>query len=121
MSGPSDGVRPDFRELASTGMVHFMGVGGAGMTPLATDTNGKYVTQVDVQDGQIIITFGNDANGAIDLDTLVLTPWFTADNSVAWQCAVGGQPDDAVGTIGAGGAASSIEEQYTPSNCRTGG
>ena len=93
----------------------------AGMTPNGTDTNGKYVDSVDVIDGQIVITFGNDANGAVTGDTLVLTPWSTADNSVAWQCAVGDPPEDATGTIGGAGEASTIEEQYTPSNCRTGG
>jgi type IV pilus assembly protein PilA len=93
----------------------------AGMSANATDTNGKYVDSVDVLDGQIVITFGNDANAAIAGDTIVLTPWQTQDQSVAWQCAAGDPPADAIATIGAGGAASSIEEQYTPSNCRTGG
>ena len=94
---------------------------GAGMTPNATDTNGKYVDSVDIQNGEVIVTYGNDANTNLGGDTLVLTPYNTQDQSVAWKCGAGDPPDDAVGPIGAGPTASTVEEQYLPSNCRTGG
>ena len=93
----------------------------AGMSATAADTNGKYVDSVEVTDGQIIITYGNDANAAVTGATLVLTPHFTDDNSVAWQCGNGNVPEDAAGSIGGAAVTGTIEEQYTPSNCRTGG
>ena len=37
----------------------------AGMTPLGSDTQGNYVSAVDIIDGRIQITFGNDANAEI--------------------------------------------------------
>jgi type IV pilus assembly protein PilA len=96
----------------------------AGMTATATDTNGKYVDSVDIDNGLIVITYGADANAAITgaANTLVLTPWATPDQSVAWQCGNGNQPPNATTAIAAGGTtATSVEEQYLPSNCRTGG
>ncbi|MGH6951433.1 MAG: pilin, partial [Vitreimonas sp.] len=62
----------------------------AGMSPTLTDTNGKYVTSVDIVNGTIVITYGNEANTALQPGgtglTLGLTPYETADRSVAWRC-----------------------------------
>jgi type IV pilus assembly protein PilA len=107
----------------------------AGMSATATDTNGKYVSQVDVVDGTIIITYGNEANSALQPGgtglTLGLTPYETADRSVAWRC--GGAPvpgDTAVnvelGTAGAvnaavyeaGTLAGTTTQKYLPKSCR---
>ena len=92
----------------------------AGMTPTATDTTGKYVTGVEVLNGEIIISYGADAHTNINPDTLVLTPYLSADFSVSWQCGFGNAPAGAT-VMNAGPTASSIEERYLPSNCRTGG
>ena len=93
----------------------------AGMTPNGTDTNGKYVTGVDVVGGEVVITYGNAANVNVGGDTVVLTPFSTPDNSVAWRCGFGDDPLTAVGVIGADTGGGTIDEQYLPSNCRTGG
>jgi type IV pilus assembly protein PilA len=58
----------------------------AGMSPTETDTSGKYVTEVLVEDGAIVIMYGNEANAVIDGATLGLTPYETPDLSVAWKC-----------------------------------
>lgn len=105
----------------------------AGMTPAATDTNGKYVTSVDIVNGTILITFGNEANAALQPGgaglTLGLTPYETPDMSVAWQC--GGAPvpagaPDPLGTAGAinvavpdpGTLAVAGTMKYLPASCR---
>ncbi|UCG73102.1 MAG: pilin [Chromatiales bacterium] len=94
----------------------------AGMSALGTDTNGKYVTGVDVVGGEVVISFGNDANAAVAGDTVTLTPFATPDNSVAWRCGFGLPPATATGgPIGADTGGGTIAEQYLPSNCRTGG
>jgi type IV pilus assembly protein PilA len=61
----------------------------AGMSINATDTTGKYVTQVEVAAGIITITYGNEANQAINTLSLRLVPYVSLDNSVSWRC--GGQ------------------------------
>ena len=98
----------------------------AGMTATATDTSGKYVLSVEVTDGEIIISYGNDAHpnvGTAGQNDLVLTPFLSADNSVSWRCGNADDPPNATamgGNTGSGGG-TTVEEQYLPSNCRTGG
>jgi len=90
----------------------------AGMTPNAADTSGKYVLSVEVTDGQVIITYGNQANTRLTATgaTLVLTPFQSVDNSVSWQCGYAAAPTPQ--QIGGGGAATNVQPQYLPSDCR---
>ena len=99
----------------------------AGMSANATDTSGKYVTQVDVASGTITITYGNEANQKITAggaNTLSLTPYESGDASVVWRCGNAIQPNGTVGTLGQGGntsatyAAATIESKYLPKACR---
>ena len=101
----------------------------AGMSATKTDTSGKYVTEVDVANGAIIIKYGNEANAQIKAQTLGLTPYETKDLSVAWKC--GGAPVPAntvlMGTSGGvnvavnndGTLGSTVTlNKYLPSACR---
>jgi type IV pilus assembly protein PilA len=106
----------------------------AGMSATATDTNGKYVQSVNVTNGTILITFGREANRALQPGgtglTLGLTPYETADGSVAWRCgaaAIPGAATNAVlGTAGggvvatytAGSLAAATTTKYLPKSCR---
>jgi type IV pilus assembly protein PilA len=65
----------------------------AGMSANATDTSGKYVSGVDVIDGAIVITYGNEANAQILNQTLGLTAYETPDLSVAWKCGGSAAPN----------------------------
>ena len=88
----------------------------AGMSANATDTFGKYVTQVNIDDGTIEITYGNDVNAAINTDTVTLEPYVTADNSVTWVC---GNASSVGGTaMGNGSATTSLDTRYLPAACR---
>jgi len=92
----------------------------AGMSATATDTNGKYVTQVEVAGGTITITYGNDANAAIDNMTLQLVPWTTPDGSVTWVCGAANDPGNAsaLGTGSGGSLAAGDFVRYLPAACR---
>jgi type IV pilus assembly protein PilA len=96
----------------------------AQMTPNPTDTSGKYVTQVDVNDGVLIITFGNDANATITGLTVTLTPYETNDFTVVWRCGTSNAPAglNPIGTAAGGNAATyiapTVPDQYLPSSCR---
>jgi len=50
-----------------------------------TEIAGKYVTQVDVADGLITVTYGNEANVVLRTATLDLSP-FTNAGSIEWTC-----------------------------------
>jgi type IV pilus assembly protein PilA len=91
----------------------------AGMTDTDTDTQGKYVQSVDVVQGEIIITYGNEAHGNIDGMVLILTPFLSEDESVVWQCglATTGAAFSAMGANTSNGA-TTVETQYLPSACR---
>jgi type IV pilus assembly protein PilA len=101
----------------------------AGMSTTATDTSGKYVQSVNVTNGTILITFGNEANSVLAAtnQTLGLTPYETPDRSVAWRCGAAPVP---VGTqlLGTGSAqvaaynggtlAAANMQKYLPAACR---
>jgi type IV pilus assembly protein PilA len=96
----------------------------AGMTATPTDTSGKYVQSVDVQRGVLVITFGGEANLAIAGLTITVTPYETADLSVAWRCGLANAPVglNPMGTSSGGTAAvyipPTVPLQYLPAACR---
>ncbi len=97
----------------------------AGMTAAITDTTGKYVTQVEVANGSIIITYGNDANAAINGQTLALTPYESPDLSITWQCGLSTPPIPPAALMGSSGGLNvavpgptTIDRQYLPAACR---
>jgi type IV pilus assembly protein PilA len=91
----------------------------AGMTPLASDSRGSYVSSVEITDGRIDINFGGPlAHQDIIGETLSVTPYETNGNSVVWRC--GNAPAPA-GNLLAGGAAHiapTLDPRYLPSTCR---
>jgi type IV pilus assembly protein PilA len=95
---------------------------GAGLSA-ATDIKGKYVTGVAVGAGGVItITFGGQANTAINAQTLALTPYTSVSGDISWVCGDKGT----VGTTGltiASGATTpalggTLTAKYRPANCR---
>ncbi|NIL94531.1 MAG: prepilin-type N-terminal cleavage/methylation domain-containing protein [Woeseiaceae bacterium] len=96
----------------------------AGMTPLPTDTQGKYVGQVDIANGRVDIMFGNDAHQDIFGGTLSVTPYISPGGTILWRCGNAGVPGGAGSTELTGGgitsahAAPTIANRYLPSSCR---
>ena len=97
----------------------------AGMSANQTDTQGKYVSSVNVVNGTIIVTYGgNEVNNTIVGQSLGLTPYVTADNSVAWKCGAAPQPGNGTtimpsavannGTLGD----NATFTKYLPAACR---
>jgi len=93
-----------------------------------TETQGKYVESVQVIDGEIIITYGREANARILTETLGITPYETQDFSVVWKCGAAPTPAglQPIGTDAAvnpasdtgGGSLATNYPQYLPSSCR---
>jgi type IV pilus assembly protein PilA len=98
----------------------------AGMTATATDTSGNYVESVEVTNGTVTITYGNESNLSIDTESLSLTPYESVDLSVVWRCGNAPAPNGTalMGTAGAGVPAAYIAPsagmlpKYLPSACR---
>ena len=94
----------------------------AGMSANATDTVGKYVTGVAVANGIITITYGNEANAAINTATLRLVPYISNDNSVSWRCGGAGAPTNSTMTgttfVDGGTLSGAANVKYLPAACR---
>jgi type IV pilus assembly protein PilA len=94
----------------------------AGMTPLPTDTQGKFVGQVNVVNGRVDITFGNDAHQDIFGETLSVTPYMTAGGSIVWRCGSAPVPTGSTELTGGGVTsahqAPTVDPRYLPSTCR---
>ena len=94
----------------------------AGMTPNTADTAGNYVSGVDVDNGRLIITFGNDAHQEIFGESLSLTPYVSGTGSVLWRCGNAPAPGGAVPMQGGGDIATHVgptfDPRYLPANCR---
>jgi type IV pilus assembly protein PilA len=92
----------------------------AGMTDTSTDTFGKYVTAVNVINGLIEVTYGNEANAKIEDETLELIPWTTPDDSITWQCGFAPNPGNNAAVMHTGQAANDtgLESRYLPAACR---
>ncbi|MDA1064022.1 MAG: pilin, partial [Proteobacteria bacterium] len=94
----------------------------AGMTAAPADTQGSYVSEVDIIDGRVQVTFNNDAHQNIQNDTISFTPYMSQSGSVMWRCGAAGAPAGAVELSGGGVSsahqAPTVETRYLPSSCR---
>jgi type IV pilus assembly protein PilA len=94
----------------------------AGMSPNATDTKGKYVASVNIVDGRVDVTFGNDAHVEIFGQTVSFTPYMSAGGSFTWRC--GSAPAPTGSVLLSGGSrttayqAPTVAERYLPASCR---
>ncbi|MEZ5458746.1 MAG: pilin [Steroidobacteraceae bacterium] len=101
--------------FAQTGTFDDINSGSNGI-PAATDKQGKYVSGIEVADGVITITFGNDANANLDTETLALTPGTNANDDVVWQC--GNFEMSATSLTMQTAGTTSVLDKYLPASCR---
>ncbi len=94
----------------------------SGMTVPPTDTQGNYVAQVNVDDGRVDVTFGNNAHQDIFDETVSFTPYMHALGSIVWRCGAAPAPLGAV-LMNGGGVESqhvdpTFDTRYLPASCR---
>ena len=78
-------------------------------------TTGKYVSLVDVvTGGQIVITYGLQANTKILGQKLDITPNLSANNDVVWVCGTAAVPAGATGGVA---DATNVPAVYLPTSC----
>jgi type IV pilus assembly protein PilA len=89
--------------------------------------SGRYVDGVGVSNGTITITYGKDANSAIDTETLSFQPYVNQNQDIVWRCGKAAQPTDTQDTPAGGAtasddgaAATTVLDKYVPASCREG-
>ncbi len=96
----------------------------SGLTAPATDTSGKYVRSLDIDNGVLVIMFGHEANAAIQNLTVTMTPYESAELGIVWRCGTAPAPTglSPLGTLGGGTVANyvapTVPDQYLPAPCR---
>jgi type IV pilus assembly protein PilA len=91
----------------------------AGMSPNPADTRGQFVSQVDINQGRIEITFGGTrGHQSIVGRILYVTPILAAGNTVSWQCGNAGAPPGAILPGGIAHIAPTVDTRYLPGECR---
>jgi len=95
----------------------------AGMSVAPTDTRGKYVSQVDIFEGRVEVTFGGDAHAEIFGQTVYLTPYTSAGGSIIWRCGFAAVPNPGATELTGNGVTSvhqdpTVASRYLPSTCR---
>jgi hypothetical protein len=90
----------------------------AGLTPNGTDTQTSFVSGVDIIDGTIVVTYGNDADPLIANQLMTFTPYESPDGSVVWRCGNDLTPSGSfvpLGSSGPGPAAPYLPPTIPPS------
>jgi type IV pilus assembly protein PilA len=92
------------------------GNAAAGIMVCAGATTGKYVSSVIVgpNAGQIVITYGLEANAKIAASVLDITPGLSANFDVIWVCGKAAVP---AGDTEAVADATTVPVQYLPASC----
>jgi type IV pilus assembly protein PilA len=95
----------------------------AGLSANPADTSGSYVSGVEIDNGRLDITFGNNAHQAIFGQTLSVTPYFSAgQRTFIWRCANASVPAGATPLSGGGVTvthqAGTVPDRYLPRTCR---
>jgi type IV pilus assembly protein PilA len=98
-----------------------------GLTSGGLTKTGRYVFGIDVVDGTITITYGNDANAAINQAStgnslLSFRPLVNANEDIVWVCGNAANPLNAVelASGNSGANQTTLVDKYVPSSCRTG-
>jgi type IV pilus assembly protein PilA len=94
---------------------------------VANSPTGKYVTGLTINDGTIIITYGNQANSNIGTQTLALEPYLDANSDVVWICGSAsatlatGSLTATAGSLASAGSSgnTTVPVRYLPKSCRT--
>jgi type IV pilus assembly protein PilA len=92
--------------------------GAAGMSANPADSSGAYVSQMNITNGRVDVTFGGPrAHLAIAGQTLTLTPYLVG-NAVAWRCGFAGPLGGGLLPGGDPHVDPTIDSRYLPASCR---
>jgi Tfp pilus assembly major pilin PilA len=80
---------------------------------------GRYTAAIEVVNGAIVITYGNEAQVVLQGSKLTLTPWLAADGRLVWSCG-NAAPGPGLRPLSDGAPPTDVLNQHLPSACREG-
>jgi len=96
-----------------------LGRAEAGMSPLPTDSRGKYVSQVNIVNGRVDVMFGGDAHVEIFNQTVSFTPYTSTGGTIIWRCGAAQAPAGASLLVTSAHLDPTVLERYLPAACRS--
>jgi type IV pilus assembly protein PilA len=78
--------------------------------------SGKYVTEVSVSGGSVVITYGNEVNQQLRGQRLAILPGVDSQGNIVWACGNHSLPEGV--ESGAGPYGSDVANKYLPTACR---
>ena len=98
---------------------------GLGSAAASADKQGRYVSNIDVNNGTIQITYGRDANQKINGSRLDIQPYVNANGDVVWACGKADAPaapatDDPGDGTASTARATDLSDKHMPASCRAG-
>jgi uncharacterized RDD family membrane protein YckC len=81
--------------------------------------SGRYVGSIEIVSGMIVITYGGEANGAVNGSVLAIVPALDANRALGWACGYGPAPAGFEIVFENPAGFTNIDERYLPSACRT--
>jgi type IV pilus assembly protein PilA len=97
---------------------------GLGSAAVKGDKSGRYVSEIDVANGTITITYGKDANSTIQGSLLSLRPARNNNQDVVWVCGKADLPSGAAYADAAGNDSNAgqtdLSDKHMPASCRAG-
>lgn len=129
--GIRSGIVTYYRDLGRVppqSLIDLYGVAAPGSDP--SHHLGKYVSQVAIENGHIVVTYGIGADPRLSGDVLTFTPYETVGGGILFQCGTGGVPVDGnaiplavAGTIagapvGLLTSTTTLDLEFLPRDCR---
>jgi type IV pilus assembly protein PilA len=83
-----------------------------------TSPRGKYVSEVNLAGGVLVISYGDEGNKAIRDTTLALSPAASVAGDVVWICGRASVPVELKDLAGDASSLTTVEARYLPASCR---
>jgi type IV pilus assembly protein PilA len=87
---------------------------------ISSSPTGKYVSNVTLTGGAIVVTYGLQANSNVLNQNLTLTPYTDGSQDIIWVCGAHTPPAGAVLIGGVVAGVTTVKDKYLPQTCRSG-
>jgi type IV pilus assembly protein PilA len=108
-----------------TGIADYFANTGSFPTALSTvgissSPTGKYVSNITLTGGAIVVTYGLQANSNVATHNLTLTPYTDGNQDIIWVCGAHTPPPGAILPSGVLAGVTTVADKYLPQTCRSG-